>query len=161
MIGIAAFALLLIASNKSSGATANLPMSLDGLTNDPDTLNRLNGIYAELVSRGLSSQQILFCLSQILFESGILTNVANYGLMNQNNYAGLTTTGGGYASYNSISDFIDSYLGFLSKNNDPLDATSLIDFNNRLQLNHYYTENPATYLAGLETYYSKLFDLTT
>lgn len=156
---MAGIALLFIIASKANAAPAG-NLQLSQLTSDPDDLNRLNALYTALLNAGLTDQQILFCLSQILHESGLFTNVANYNLMNQNNYAGLTTTSGGYASYNSVGDFVDAYLGFLTKNNNPLGATSLTDFNNRLVANNYYVPNdPATaaaYLADLQRYYNLL-----
>lgn len=150
---------LLVLSGKSASANvANGDLDLSSLSSDygSDAINRLNAIYGELLSRGYSTQQILYMLSQILHESGLFTDLANYGLMNQNNYAGLTVTGGGYASYPSISAFVDAYEGFLSKGADPLDASSLTDFNNRLVQNHYYTDSPSTYLNDLVQYYNLL-----
>jgi hypothetical protein len=155
----AAVLLALVFSTKSAAAnTANGDLDLSSLSDayGQDAVNRLNSIYAELLSRGYSTQQILFMLSQILHESGLFTDVANYGLMNQNNYAGLTVTSGGYASFPNISAFVDAYEGFMTKWSDPIGATSLTDFNNRLVANGYYTANPAAYLNSLQVYYNLL-----
>lgn len=151
---------LMLYSGSASANTANGDLDLSSLQGDygSDAVNRLNSIYGELLSRGYSTQQIMFMLSQILFESGMFTDSGgNFGLMNQNNYAGLTVVGGGYASYPSVSAFVDAYLGFMTKGSDPVDASSLSDFNNRLVQNHYYTENPAVYLNGLQGYYNLLY----
>lgn len=153
---IAGLGLVLMLISTKANAAPQGDLNLGNLTNDPGDLTRLNGLYTEMLSRGYSTVQILFMLSQILFETGLLTNVANYGLMNQNNFAGLTTTSGGYASYNSISDFVDAYDNFLSKGSDPLAASNLTDFNNRLVSNHYYTESPTVYYNGLLAYYNML-----
>lgn len=158
MILLATVALLIVPLIAKSGG-AGVPsgnLGLSQLTNDPDSLGRLNAIYTELLRRGYSTQQILFMLSQILHESGLLTSIGNYGLMNANNYAGLTNVGGGYAFYPSISAFVDAYDGFLSKGADPLGAVSLYDFNNRLVANHYYTDNSASYYNDLVNYYNLL-----
>lgn len=149
-------ALLLASRTKGSPAGGSLNLLDLADRYGTDAINRLNSIYYELVARGYSTEQCLWMLSQILFETGLFTSDANIPLMNRNNYAGLTTTGGGYASYNSISDFVDAYEGFLTKNNDPIDASSLADFNNRLVANHYYTENPTVYYNGLLNYYNLL-----
>lgn len=152
---------LLLLSKNSDAETPAGSLNLGDLSGryGQDAINRLNALYAEFLSRGYSDQQILFMLSQILFESGLFTDVANYSLMNKNNYAGLTNVAGGYASYNSISDFVDAYEGFLSKGYDPLDASNLTDFNNRLVKNHYYTEEPGVYYNGLLSYYNLLNNL--
>lgn len=154
--------LLLFWSNKSNAAVApggSLDLSSLADQYGEDAVNRLNALYAEFLSRGYSDQQILYMLSQILFETGLFTSNPNYHLMNQNNYAGLTQVSGGYAAYNSISDFVDAYDGFLTKYNNPLGANSLSDFNNRLLNNHYYTENPGVYYNGLLRYYNMLTSL--
>lgn len=160
LIAGAALILLLLITNPAQANTSGMLniSSLIGFNQyaTQDAVNRLNNIFQELQSRGFSTMQLLFMLSQILWESGLFTDIANYGLMNQNNYAGLTNIGGGYAAYNSISDFCDAYIGFLTKGSDPLGATSITDFNNRLQANGYYTEKPTVYLNGLQTYYNLL-----
>lgn len=158
-LGVGILALVVLTSETT--ATYNGQLDLSSLADQygTDQVNRLNAIYQQLLKRGLSNQQILYMLSQVLFESGLFTSAANYPLMNQNNYAGLTNVGGGYASYGSVSDFVDAYIGFLSKRADPIDATSLTDYNNRLQQNGYYTENPSVYLNGLQTYYNLLQSL--
>jgi flagellar motor component MotA len=160
IVGGAALLLLLLSNTGAAAATTGVLniSSLIGYNTyaTQDAINRLNSIYQELQSRGLTTMQILFALSQVLFESGLFTDVANYTRMNLNNYAGLTVVGGGYASYNSISDFVDAYLGFLTKGSNPLGASSITDFNNRLQQNGYYTENPAVYLNALNAYYNLL-----
>lgn len=157
LLGVGILALLLVSgSAKANTVSGDLDLSSLQDTYGSDQVNRLNAIYAQLLARGYTTQQILYMLSQILFESGLFTSQANYSLMNQNNYAGLTVVGGGYASYSSISDFVDAYLGFMTKGSDPVDATSLNDFNSRLVQNSYYTENPAVYLNGLQGYYNLL-----
>jgi hypothetical protein len=162
---VAVFAFALLVNNGAAAATitpgADFLSNFPGLANsyvvsgDSDSL--LNSILSEMVIRGYSVQQIEFMLSQILFETGLLVpGVANTNLINQNNFAGLTSTSGGYAAYSSISDFMDAYNVFLTKGSNPLGATSLTDFNNRLIANKYYTESPAVYLNGLQTYYNAL-----
>lgn len=154
---IAGIAILALASKTASGAASgNLDISYFSDQYGSDVAARISALYSELLSRGLTNQQILFALSQMLQESGLLTDMANYNLMDNNNYAGLTTTSGGYAAYNSISAFIDAYLGFVTKGSDPIAAGSLSDFNNRLVANHYYTANPADYLKRLTSYYNLL-----
>lgn len=131
-------------------------ISISSLTSDPDAQSRLNGIYGAMLNNGWTTIQCLFGLSQCLFESGLLTGGGNYPLMNQYNYAGLTSTVGGYASYSSYQDFVNNYEGFLTKGSNPLGASTLTDFNNRLVQNGYYTENPTVYYNGLKGYYDEL-----
>ncbi len=162
---VAAVALLwFVNSNSASGAIPGSSLDLGNLEAtfvvSQDSLNRINSLYNAMVQNGLSNQQIYLMMSQILFESGMLTDVANYNLMNQNNYGGLTVTSGGYASYNSVNDFINAYIGFLTKGSNPLGATSLTDFVNRLYTNCYTGCPPQTpqsqYFNGLNTYYKAL-----
>lgn len=152
IIASGAVLLLILSTKTANAATQGGNLQLSDLTNNEN----LNAIYGELLIRGYTDQQILYMLSQILFETGMLTDVANYHLMSQNNFAGLTNVGGGYAAYNTISDFVDAYDGFLTKNNNPLGASSLADFNTRLRANGYYTEDPNVYYNGLLHYYNLL-----
>lgn len=158
MVLLAISAFILLAAFSGSVSATPLTYDAQSLANryGTDAVNRLNNLYYEYSTRNLSDQQIKFMLSQNLFETGLFTNVANYTLMDQNNYAGLTVASGSYASYNSIADFTDAYLTFLTKGSNPLGASSLSDFNSRLQQNHYYTEDPQVYYNGLLTYYNLL-----
>lgn len=162
---VAAIAILWFATSSTANAAAPVSsLALSGMLQSLsanfvlslDQANTITSLYNAMVSNGLNSQQIAYCMSQLLFESGLLTDIANYGLMQQNNFAGLTTTSGGYAAYNSIGDFMTVYIGFLTKGSNPLGATSLTDFNNRLQANGYYTEDPTVYYNGLLSYYNIL-----
>lgn len=154
-VGIGAL-LLLIANQAQAAPQGDINFS-DLPSADVDSARQvLQPVETEMINRGYSTQQILYMLSQILFETGLFTDQANWYRINQWNLAGLTNVGGGYASFNSPSDFMDSYEGFLTKGSNPIGASSLSDFNNRLVANHYYTENPAVYLNGLQSYYNLL-----
>lgn len=138
----------------------NLSSLQDGYGSD--AVNRLNQLYAAMLNNGWTTQQCLYGLSQILHESGLFTSLANYNLMdNYHNYAGLTSISGGYASYNSIPDFVNDYENFLTKGANPLGASNLMDFNNRLVTNHYYTDSPQTYYNDLSNYYNLLVSTIT
>lgn len=160
VIAIVGIGLLLMvgATSKAAAAAQGGFLSFDNLADQygSQTTSILVSIYNELIIRGYTETQILFMLSQILFESGLFTDVANWRLIQQNNFAGLTRVSGGYAAYNTISDFVDAYDGFLTKGADPLAASNLSDFNSRLVANHYYTENPAVYYNGLLHNYNVL-----
>lgn len=151
--GVLTFAML-----TSGTASPNGEINLSSLISayGSDSINRLNAIYSAMLNNGWTTQQCLFGLSQVLHESGLFTDQGNYSLMNQNNYAGLTNVNGGYASYSSVQDFVNHYENFLTKGSDPLGASSLIDFNNRLVANHYYTDSPVTYLNDMQNYYNLL-----
>lgn len=134
---------------------------------DQDDVNTLQGLYNAIVSYGgLSQQQILFMLSQALVETGLFTDVANYNLIqNYNNYAGIKgpSDGGypaganGFAVYPSVNDFVSDWVEYLTKKNNPLGATSLTDFNNRLAANGFYgNDSPTLYLSNLNTWYNLL-----
>lgn len=151
--GIAVAAFVLFSSFKSNNASINL----QALTNDPGDLERLNNVYSALQNAGLTDLQIKMCMAQILVETGILTSQANYIAMDQrNNYAGLTNVGGGYAVYSTIGDFVNAYIGFLTKGTNPLGATDINDFNDRLKANSYYTDSKTTYGNNLNYYFNLL-----
>lgn len=160
--GVILLALLLMGEQVSADvASQTSVVDLGGLAANfavtPDQENRINALYSAMQPYGLSSMQQDFMLAQLLHESGLLTSQANYNLMdNYNNYAGLTSTGGSYASYPSLDAFMQAYIGFLSKGSNPLGATSLTDFNNRLVQNHYYTDDPTSYYNDLAVYYNLL-----
>lgn len=144
------------ASASPAAATLDISNLASAFSINADQENRLNALYAAMLDNGLTDFQSKLMLSQILHESGLLTDVANYHLMNQNNYAGLKTVAGNYAAYNTVDDFMTAYIGFLTKGSNPLGATSLADFNNRLQQNHYYTANPTDYYNDLNAYFNLL-----
>src|SRR5579872_2214337 len=83
-----------------------------------DDIDRLKKLYNALAKTGLSQNQILFCLSQALHETGLFTSYANYNLMdNFNNYAGITGNsrypagpGSIYADYPTIDDFVTDWI---------------------------------------------------
>lgn len=155
-VGLAIFALL-----KGSSAPVG-DINISSLSSyGSDAVSRLSNIYGAMLNNGWTTQQCLFGLSQCLFESGLFTGSGNYSLMDQYNYAGLTSTAGGYASYSSYQDFVNNYENFLTKGSNPLGASSLTDFNNRLQQNSYYTEDPNVYYNGLLSYYNMLSNTIT
>ena len=161
-IGLLAYLLLNSSNANAEGNSAPGNLDLSGLTTDPTDLNHLNQLYFSLQKAGLTNQQILFMLAQCLLESGINTSVANYKRINLNNFAGLKDTSGNYKSYANTDDFVADYIDFLTKKADPISATSLTDFNNRLQQNCYYgcppETDPAQYLANLQAYYNQLIN---
>lgn len=147
------------AAGNGSGAISQGGLDLSGLadTYGAENVQRLASLYNATLNRGLTDQQILEMLSQALHETGLFTDTPNYKNMDSlHNYAGLTDTSGSYASYANLSDFVDDWLTFLTKNNNPLGASSLSDFNNRLKANHYYTDNASTYYNALSAYYNLL-----
>ena len=148
----------LIFLNTSQNVTGALNLSsLSAQGVSQADINILQSLYQSLLNNNLSTQQCLFMLSQALFETGLLTSVANMNLINNNNnFAGLTDGQGNYNSYPSIDAFVSDWIGFLSKGASPITATSLTDYNNRLVSNHYYTDSPAVYLAGLTKWYNLL-----
>lgn len=142
----------------SSMAVGDINISSLSGSYSADQINRISQLYSAMLNNGWTTQQCLFGLAQCLFESGLFTGQGNYSLMNNYNYAGLTSTVGGYASYSSYQDFVNNYENFLTKGANPLGATSLSDFNNRLVANNYYTEDPTVYYNGLSGYYNLLLD---
>lgn len=154
VIGGVLMAVFIFSSFSSNNGSLDLTVFDD--VKGSDDVERLNKVYRQLSNRGLSDEQILFCLAQILVETGLFTDSPNYIAVDQRlNYAGITRNGQ-YEWYNSVSDFVDDYLAIISKNNDPLDATDITDFNNRLKANGYYTDSKTTYGNNLKYYYNYL-----
>jgi len=154
LIGGCLAAVFIFSSLSANGGSLDLSVFDD--TKGSDDVERLNKVYRELLRRGLTDDQILFCLSQILVETGLFTDNPNYVAVDQRlNYAGITRNGQ-YEWYNSISDFVDDYLSVISKKNDPLSANDIVDFNNRLKANGYYTDSKTTYGNNLSYYYNYL-----
>ena len=155
LIGGLVLGAVLLMSNSANGSVVDLSPLID--TYGADKVQRLQNLQMALQAAGLTPLQMRFMLAQSLFETGLFTNVWNQTATDvRNNWAGLTDTSGNYKSYSSLTDFVNDYIGFLTKGSDPLDASDLTDFNNRLVANHYYTENPDVYLSGLNTYYNLL-----
>lgn len=165
LIGAGILALLLLASS-SNASTAGGNLDISSLSNDygADSVQRLNNLYAVLLQKGLTDQQILFMLSQALQETGLFTDSPNlYNVDTLHNYAGITTDRGYgvgatglYAKYPNISTFVDDWITILNYNNDPFDASSISDYNNRLKANGYYTDSAGTYGSNLTYYYNLL-----
>ncbi len=149
--------LLLLLSNKANAKNVNLDL-LTGRF-DADDIDRLQKVQNALAQRGLSTQQIKMLLSQVLQETGIFTaSNANYHATDQlNNYAGISNANGSLRSYNTIDDFVTDYLRVLNlPSHYPIQAVDIVDFNNRLKANGYYTDNKNTYGNNLNYYYNLL-----
>jgi len=157
-IGLAVLAFFVLDSFTNDDNSSNDTIAdFSTLTNDESDLQRLDAVYEALQRNGFSGLGLKFAMAQILVESGILTNVANYHLMDDyHNYAGLTSVNGGYANYPNLDAFAHAYYGFLTKKSNPLGASSISDFNNRLVANHYYTDSPVTYGKNLAYYFNAL-----
>jgi len=163
-----AVGILLMFANKTNAATGNFDLSQFNEDFDPANVQRLNRVYQELLTRGLSAQQIQILLSQILLETGLFTQNPNLNNVdNLNNYAGITSHGnfknpnGMYARYPSVSDFVSDYLNLLDNSYDALSASSVSEFNNDLLYNNpngsYYARSGASnYLSNLNYYYNLL-----
>lgn len=157
IVGLAVLAFLLLTSAKQNNSLSTL--NFDALKQagyDSGDVDLLNEIYTALVNNGsLTDQQLMYCLAQIVHETGLFTDVTNYVAIEQrHNWAGL----GGYGSYKVYPNddaFVSDYLSpaWLAKKSMPLQATSLSDFNDRLFQNGFYdTTIPGAkqnYLNGL------------
>jgi hypothetical protein len=156
IIALVAFGIILYNSAKNAGEVTQY-FDFNKLTNDAGDLKRLNNLYNVLMQQGLTEMQMQLLLSQMLFETGLLTNSANYNnIDNRNNWAGITHNGT-YVTYASLQDFFNEYLQVLSKGTAPLEAKNVYDFNDRLYSNHYYTENKNVYENGLKNYFHQLY----
>lgn len=139
-----------------------------------DSVNALNTLYASLMratdpntGAALNPQQIQFLLSQALLETGLFTDSPNWNNVNHNNFSGIKAHGSysaipgsglGYANYSTVDDFVDDWLNVLSNNMEPLEGSSLWDYNRRLKANHYYESDENQYLNNLDVYYTLLGD---
>lgn len=157
-IGAGVLALILILKSTGSSAATYSGLDLSYLSDyGSDDVSRLQSVENELASRGLSDLQIKMMLAQILQETGIFTDQANYNAVdNLHNFAGISSNGH-LRAYNSVSDFVDDYLRVLNLGgNPPLEAGSIADFNNRLKANGYYTDSKTTYGNNLNYYFNLL-----
>lgn len=154
LIGAAILAVIILTS-----ATGNTgPVDLSSLVNTygADKVQRLQNLQNALAAAGLNNLQIRLLMAQCLFETGLFTSVWNQNATdNLNNWAGISP-GGSLGSYPDINTFVAAYIALLQRGADPLDATDINDFNNRLVANGYYTENPSVYLAGITQYFNML-----
>lgn len=139
-----------------------------------DAVNALNRLYGALLratdpntGQPLNTSQMQFMLAQALLESGLFTDSANWNNINHNNFSGIKAHGSysaipgsslGYANYGSIDDFAEDWLNVLSYNNEPIEASSLVDYNNRLKANNYYESDKNAYLNNLAVYYGLIGD---
>lgn len=153
IVGLAVLAFLLLTSAKQNNSLSTL--NFDALKQagyDSGDVDLLNEIYTALVNNGsLTDQQLMYCLAQIIHETGLFTDVTNYNAIQQrHNWAGLTGING-YIVYPNDNAFVNDYLSskFLNKGSYPLNANNLTDFANRLKSNNFYTDTVTNYLNGL------------
>lgn len=155
IIGIGVIAFLLISKTASGASVYDLSYLNDSF--DTDDVSRLQALADELVSRGLSDQQIKFMLSQALHETGLFTDSPNYNAVdNKHNFAGISRNGS-ISTYSSISDFVTDWLRVLNLGpNHPIDAGSISDFAGRLKANGYYEDTLSNYSTAINYYYNLL-----
>jgi hypothetical protein len=171
--GIAVLAIILFSSSGSGGSSAGFIFDFSQLvpTYGQDNVNRLTDLYSSVAQANdpntgslLSNLQIQLMLDQALHESGIFTNVANLNLVdNFHNYTGIkgnsnypAGAGSSYADYPSIDAFVQDWLRVLNLGAQPIEATSVTDFVNRLASNNYFVPNTGTafnnYLNDMQAY---------
>lgn len=165
--GLAVTALILWWNRSSAKGS----IDLSNLNEPVDSLNAMNNLYRvlqvtndPLSGSPLSTLQIQLLLSQALVETGLFTDYPNWTLVNGNNFGGIVAHGiyppnanGRFALYPDIQSFVNDWLRILSANVQPIEATDVNDFNERLQTNGYYgSDNPVIYGNNLANYYNLL-----
>lgn len=153
----ALFLVLFLKSTISTAAVSTFDLSSFNDTYGSDNVARLQTVLNALAQAGYSGLVLQMMLSQILQETGLFTSNPNYNATdNDNNYAGISS-GGSLKAYNSVNDFVTDYVRVLSLgSNPPIQATDIVDFNNRLKANGYYTDSQTTYGNNLITYFNLL-----
>ena len=155
LIGGGILALILL--SKNAGATGINFNALSGHFNQAD-VDRLQRVAEALARAGVEPNKIKMMLAQILHETGIFTQSSanRHAIDDLNNYAGISRNGQ-LKSYNTVDDFVADYLRVLNlPSHYPIQATDIVDFNNRLKANGYYTDSISTYGNALNYYYNLL-----
>lgn len=144
-------------ANAATTTTGIIDLStFEGDYGDYATSN-LQNLQNVLNQQSLTPLQIKFMLSQALQETGLFTDSPNQHAVTQlNNFAGISNADGSLKSYSSITDFVSEWIPLLTKNNDPLAASTIADFNTRLKANGYYTDSATTYGNNLAYYFNLL-----
>lgn len=156
-VGIAIAGLLLLSNSASATNTSSPIVDLSNLDEGADNIARLQNLEDTLQQNNLTDLQIKMMLAQALQETGLFTNNANYNATdNLNNYAGISNPDGSLMSFPDLQTFVTKWISVLSYNNDPLGATNIVDFNNRLKANGYYTDSQTTYGNNLQIYFNEL-----
>lgn len=171
----AAFAMIFfISASGNNTLPANALFNLNALsdTYGADNVERLIGLYLSIqatpdpnTGQPLNATQMGLLLSQALHESGLFTNSPNYNnIDNLHNFAGIKANsryaaapGSMYAYYPTIDNFSADWINnVLNHGAQPIEATSVPDFVNRLVANHYFEDNQVTYQNDLQNYYNIL-----
>ena len=143
-----------------SGFTESSSVDLSGLVAQfgADNVQRLQNVANVLSGQGLTSEQVKYCLAQILQETGLFTGNPNYHATDAlNNYAGISNSDGSLKQYSSINDFVTDYIRVLNLSPYyPIEAITIGDFNARLKGNNYYADSETTYGNALNYYYDLL-----
>lgn len=163
LLGVSAVALLVLtgAGGQSDSDVLNEASSgfydFTKVDDEVDDLVRINNLYAVLMQQGLTPMQNQLLLSQMFYETGILTDQANYNAIdNLNNWAGI---GGDNSlrAYPDLQSFFNDYLKILRRGANPLGATNNVDFVNRLKTNAYFEMSKPVYQAGYNKVYHQLY----
>jgi hypothetical protein len=167
--------LLFKSSTASAIPTNNAPegssFDLSQLPYSDNSLQALNNLYNALLNASnpdtgaqLSTLQQQFALSQALQETGLFTHSPNWSAINVNNFGGImpngkyqSGNGTRLANYPDIPTFVNAWLNLLTIRNDPLQASSVSDFIQRLLSNGYIVQaDVASYQQGLPQYFNLL-----
>lgn len=141
---------------------ADISLKLQSLADvyGSDQINRLTSVASALITVGITGDLLLICLSQILQETGLFDGlIANYRLMDNFNYAGLTDGNGHYNEYADYNEFATDYLNFLNHYPGALQAKNVTQFVNALVADpkhKYFTDSPATYIKRVQHFYNIL-----
>jgi hypothetical protein len=166
-------ALLYFATGNNLTGDLNL-QQLVGNGYDSGEVAQLQSLYNAMLANGtLSTQQMTYMLSQCLVESGLFTSAPSSFAWADNNPANIQaspnatvpesyTGSSRFVTYNNLNDFLTDYIRTLSWGAQPIAATSLNDFWNRLVTNNFFGTTNAqsstaqSYLANLTAYYNLL-----
>lgn len=159
------------AAAATNAAPDGAAFDLSALNYPPDSVQALQNLYDVLAYQvnpdnggPLTTLQTQLMLSQALQETGLFTPSPNWSAIGVNNFAGIMPNGNypagngtRLANYPDIPTFTQKWLSLLTQNNDPLQATTVNDFINRLLANGYIVQGDvASYQTGMPVYFNLL-----
>lgn len=125
--------------------------------NDPmqKIYNYAGTVHKLMVERNIPEPAATFAMYQSYFETEAFSN---NGVKNYNNWSGIKFAGqknakkgpNGYAVFDSVADWANSFAYELRKGANPSAAKTLEDFVNRLKQNRYFEATVSDYYSGLK-----------
>ena len=153
------------------------PMSAKFINFKADEAAKLQMLEAALINAGIKQPVLNFALAQLLLETGRFTRKSAVSTLN-NNFTGIKFLNKSYqiaergssvpaaeqdkahpnaplnfyAKFKDANGWAKDYTRILSFGAKPINATTIEDFNTRLQQNKYYGSSPAVYGRILKQY---------